>query len=690
MQIQVKQGRLTATTATENGVALDEEQLLFVAGGQANAVDEDMDEQPVQDLALNVDNVFQADDCDSFDSDVDEAPTAHTMFMANLSFADPVYDEASPSYDSNILSEVHNNDHYQDVVCEYHEVHENKLNYMKDGPSLELTEKRTNDDESDKNSNVQPDSITGHEYQTNHVLAIVNIKGYLKNKLKSWRKMNDKMKTPEVCEKKVKISPHDYLKENYLATFTPQKQLTPKQIFWSKDLNKMKAEALKTQATASRPIKALTVYPPNTPATLVPRVLPTKSQVKINIFALIQLFSDFEKTCNKRITPTGLTEGERGFEQTKACYLTEVIPFFKTLKEHFEGIQKALTKEIKEMKDIFEELEAEVDQNGVDRKHDEIERKNLLIANDNLIADCLSKEVFYVATNSELNVSSFTEMHDAHTSLKARCLELEVELSNLRDKIQKDNHDELIKRFSNLEVNHLNLQLKYQNLKESFGNNTSPPARDVPDFDSVFVIEKMKASIQGKDNAIKKLRIQISQLKETRSEADRTLDFRTLDFQITQLTEKINVLQEQNRLFREENGKIKQHYKELYDSTNITRAKHLEQTTALLTENESLKVQIQNKLSCVNKDHVKPKVLAPGKYAIDVEPIPPHNRNNRKVHLVYLKHLKESVETLREIVEEAKVEIPLDSSLASACLYTKHSQELLEYVIGTCPKDLNT
>ncbi|GKE58252.1 retrovirus-related pol polyprotein from transposon TNT 1-94, partial [Tanacetum coccineum] len=112
-------------------------------------------------------------------------------------------------------------------------------------------------------------------------------------------------------------------------------------------------------------------------------------------------------------------------------------------------------------------------------------------------------------------------------------------------------------------------------------------------------------------------------------------------------------------------------------------ANNLEQTTALLTNNESLKVQIHNKLSCVNKDHVKPKVLAPGKYAIDVEPISPHNRNNREMHLVYLKHLKESVETFREIVEEAKVERPLDSSLASACRYTKHSQELLEYVIDT-------
>ncbi|GKF55338.1 hypothetical protein Tco_0165678 [Tanacetum coccineum] len=115
MLIQVKQGRLSATTATENGVALDEEHLLFLAGGQDNAVDEDVDEQHVQDLALN---------CDAFDSDVDEAPTAQTMFMANLSSADPVYDEAGPLYDSDILSEVHDHDHYQDAICKHHEEHE--------------------------------------------------------------------------------------------------------------------------------------------------------------------------------------------------------------------------------------------------------------------------------------------------------------------------------------------------------------------------------------------------------------------------------------------------------------------------------------------------------------------------------------------------------------------------------------
>nr|GEU50018.1 reverse transcriptase domain-containing protein [Tanacetum cinerariifolium] len=75
-------------------------------GGQENIIDDYVDEQPIQDLTLNVDSVFQADHCDAFDFDVDEAPTAKTLFMASLSFANHVYDEAGSSYDSDVLSEV--------------------------------------------------------------------------------------------------------------------------------------------------------------------------------------------------------------------------------------------------------------------------------------------------------------------------------------------------------------------------------------------------------------------------------------------------------------------------------------------------------------------------------------------------------------------------------------------------------
>nr|GEV39481.1 hypothetical protein [Tanacetum cinerariifolium] len=252
----------------ENGVALDAEQLLFLAGGQDNA-----------------------DDYDAFDSDVDEAPTAQTMFMANLSSADPVTDKVGPSYDSDILSE--------------HALY-NGNEIIKDNHTPAIV------------------------HSSEDTLEITKI---------TRKKMNDKMNDPECVTRK------------------------------SNDLMKLKSKALKERTKVSRPIKAFTVYPQNTPATLVPKVLPTKSQVKIHIFTLIQLFLEFDKTCKKRITPTRLTDGKRGFEQTKACYLQEVIPLFKTLKDNFEGIQKALTKEVKEMKDVFEELEAVVSQYVVDRKH---------------------------------------------------------------------------------------------------------------------------------------------------------------------------------------------------------------------------------------------------------------------------------------------------------------------------------
>nr|GEX67576.1 retrovirus-related Pol polyprotein from transposon TNT 1-94 [Tanacetum cinerariifolium] len=551
-------------------------------GGQDNVFDDDVDEQPIQDLALNVDNVFQADDCYAFDSDVDEAPTAQTMFMANLSSADPITDEARPSYDSDILSEyvkdnevsvVHSGASsvptdafmmiYNDI-CESHDpsisntsrntvvknsltaklaTYKEHVELYEQWAKFELTEREQKINEqlriviSDCNfkeetlkrelhfiklklastinhnkSMVEEVSFLKKDFkqkENKHLVDFLNMKtlkenvkdklirqdqslqavhmlcrprpnsnelnrvaiGY-KNPLCltlhnsedtleiaeiNRKKINDKMNDPKCVTRKVKIAPHDYSNENLLATFTPQKQLTPEQIFWSNDLMKLKSEALKERTKVSRPIKAFTVYPPNTSTTLVPKVLPTKSQVKIHIFTLIQLFLEFDKTCKKRITPTGLIDEEYGFEQTKACYLQEVIPFFKTLKDNFEGIQKALTKEVKEMKDVFEELEAE-------------------------------------------------------------------------------------------------------------------------------------------------------------------------------------------------------HYKELYDSIKITRAKHIEQVTKLTTENVNLKTS-------VTKDKVKLQVLTRAKHAIDIEPIVPRLRNNRDAHLDYLRHLKENLAHI-PLIEKKQVTVatPSDKS----------------------------
>lgn len=96
----------------------------------------------------------------------------------------------------------------------------------------------------------------------------------------------------------------------------------------------MQAERIIGDTRTTFRIADTTIYPNNTPRHLVPFTHPTQSKTLIALYVLGQLFNDFDKTGKKRITPTGITEGERGFEQTKRCYLTEVMPFFKLLKEH--------------------------------------------------------------------------------------------------------------------------------------------------------------------------------------------------------------------------------------------------------------------------------------------------------------------------------------------------------------------
>ncbi|GJS14029.1 hypothetical protein Tco_0408501 [Tanacetum coccineum] len=92
--------------AQENGAVLDEEELLFLAGKQTNTFDADVDDQLVRDLAQNDDSIFQADECNALDSDVDDEPTAQSIFMANLSSTGPANLQAGPS-NASILSEKH-------------------------------------------------------------------------------------------------------------------------------------------------------------------------------------------------------------------------------------------------------------------------------------------------------------------------------------------------------------------------------------------------------------------------------------------------------------------------------------------------------------------------------------------------------------------------------------------------------
>nr|GFC31852.1 hypothetical protein [Tanacetum cinerariifolium] len=85
--------------------------------------------------------------------------------------------------------------------------------------------------------------------------------------------------------------------------------------------------------------------------------------------------------------------------------------------------------------------------------------------------------------------------------------------------------------------------LKYQNLKDCIGNNPPTPDKNTPDFDSVFVIGKMPASLQGKENAIRQLKKQLSKLKKqvTVAKPSSKSDSTTHQHVVTVKSQKTNV-----------------------------------------------------------------------------------------------------------------------------------------------------
>ncbi|GJR97372.1 integrase, catalytic region, zinc finger, CCHC-type containing protein [Tanacetum coccineum] len=618
--------------AQENGAVLDEEELLFLVGEQPNTFDADVDNQPVRDLARNEENIFQAD----YSSDASilfEVPDLENANVAsnNDQVEHEIHSEVQHCASSapNIAYVVIDNNVHtpnEPLVTEL-AIYKEQVAIYRQRAKFELTEWEQRIDDQmciliqDRNRMEEKlkQELHSVKLQLNHSIKSQTDK--LENKLHSQdqsiqtvhmmlkpkkmceqyseiaigaqnpfylrkakmpqptlydgneiinpdhdpmnvpsseedlelaelarQKMHEKINDPVCVEKRIKCITPNYSKDNFLATFTPQTQLTPEQVFWSIDLEKRMAEELKENTPPLPVLPPMIVYPPNTPVHLVPRTLPTTIQVNIGLYVITHLFGTLKRPC-----------------------------------------LKILVIEVRAMKAVFENMETEVDQNVVDKKY-----------------------VFYTATGSVLNVSRFFDMHDAFTIAPKRITDLESENFNLRNKIQNDDHDSMIKHFSKLEVEHFNLQLKYQNLKERFGNKKLMTSSDAPSFDSLFVIGKLNEQIQ---NPIFDLKALVSQNKD--------------------LTAKLNALHDLNERFRAENAK------------------------------------------------------APGRNPIRVEPSPSTQRIIKEVHLHYIKHLKESVETLREIVEDAKVERPLDTSLASACRYTKHSQELLEYVIGMCPKDFS-
>ncbi|GJT02141.1 hypothetical protein Tco_0823310 [Tanacetum coccineum] len=416
----------------------------------------------VDDLALNVDHVFEADQCDAFDSDVDEAPTTQTMFMVNLSSEDPIYDEAGPSYDSNTPFEVQDHDTFVDHMDEYHEVHEMQ-------------------------NDVQHNSVV-----------------------------------------------------NLDADYTSDSNIIP----YDQYVEDNEEHVVQSNVSSARND------------------------------ALDSILDEMALTADKELV--GVYEQRAKFELT-------------------------------------------------DRERKIDEQMRIIISDRN---------------RKETSLKS--ELHSAQLQLRST-------LNHHKDKIAPPDYskENLLATFAPQR------NLTPEQIFWSIDNNDRKKLR--PQFQNTFSIDSIKNlehQIQEKDNVIRDLKVLVSNVNDRSCEPYNAND--------------VTDLLEQNEHFRAEIEKVKQHYKELFESIKITRASTNEQTSSLLTQIEDLKAQLEGNLKVATRSSVKTKVLAPGMYAID-----------------------ESVETVREIVEEARVVKPLDNALNYACQYTKLSQELLEYVIGTCPKSFN-
>ncbi|GKB24670.1 hypothetical protein Tco_0864071 [Tanacetum coccineum] len=260
------------------------------------------------------------------------------------------------------------------------------------------------------------------------------------------------------------------LKQNFGKRFVPQQELSDEQAF------RLQTSHPNTDQSASSPVKIE-----------APRELPKVSLVNTSLKKLKYHLGQFYNVVKKQITPDALTEGEWGFEHTKAIFVKEIIPFVKTLKDIFNVFDKDLLNEIMEVQTVFNQIEAAVQQYFVDKQCFEIQKKQFLIDNDRLLDQIISQDIVNIVVNSLLDINTYVNVNSSvaindsvnYVDMCNKCLELEAEL------------------------------IKKHNMNNTSVNQTEPS------FDQLFELKNLKAELQAKDTIIAKLKANIKRLNKT-------------------------------------------------------------------------------------------------------------------------------------------------------------------------------
>ncbi|GJS29253.1 retrovirus-related pol polyprotein from transposon TNT 1-94 [Tanacetum coccineum] len=449
-----------------------------------------------------------------------------------------------------------------------------------------------------------------------NVISIDDSEETLMLEEESLSKMLLKQSDPMVLEKKVNIKPVNYavlnqLSDDFGKRFVPQQELSAEQAFWSQMSN-------------------------------LPLIL------------LMHYLSKWMFLVNYlRITPDALTEGEWGFEHTKAIFINEIIPFLKSLKDNFNVFDKDLLNEITEVQTVFDQMETIVQQYSVDKRCLEIANKQALNENDRLLEQIISQDIVNIVVNSSENMNTSVNVKSMETCNK--CLELETELIKQQNMVEKDEYNKLSKSYSKLEQHCISLELAMQLNKENFQTNNTSVNQNEPTFDQLFQLNNLKVELQAKDMTIKNLKAHIKRENETSTSESVKKDIDEIE------TIKIELEHRVAKLIAE-NEHLKQTYKQLYDSIKPSREKKFVVTTL---KDELRKLKGKAIIENVVSKHIV-SIIAPSMFKINLETLAPELLNNREAHSEYLKYTQEQVACLREIVEQEKSLNPLNNSLEYA------------------------
>nr|GEV57491.1 hypothetical protein [Tanacetum cinerariifolium] len=257
------------------------------------------------------------------------------------------------------------------------------------------------------------------------------------------------------------------------------------------------------------------------------------------------------------------------------------------------------------------------------------------------------------------------------------CLELETELLNKNDFIEKETYDNLFRSYTTLEKNCISLEVDTQLNQEIFQRDNSVSNQCTLRFDQYFELNELKAQSQEKHTVIRNLKERIKSLCGNINKDKVKKDIEEIETINIELDHRLSKLIAENK-------HLKQTYKQLYDSSKPTRVRSREQCDALTNQVNQKPMEISNlnaniqekgliiaalrdelrklKGKVIVDNVVTSQTIAPKMISIDVEPIAPKLLNNKTVHSDYLRHTQEQAAILREVVEQGKSQNPLDNS----------------------------